>query len=174
MKTLTLLLSILCATTLQASDFNILDFGAKNDTTFVSTDALQKAIDQSSEKGGRVIIPTGNYKTGTLILRSNVHLYLEMGATLFGSTQLKDYKKMKSDYVSLRTQTTTIQLIYADNVENVSIDGYGTIDGRGSAFKKLSWNDEGITRPHLLRFINSRDIVVKDITLKNSGCWMQH
>ena len=81
---------------------------------------------------------------------------------------------MKSDYVSLRTHTTTIQLIYADKVKNVVISGFGTIDGRGRAFKKLSWNDEGITRPHLLRFIQSEDVTVKDITLKNSGCWMQH
>ena len=54
------------------------------------------------------------------------------------------------------------------------IDGFGTIDGRGRSFKKLSWNDEGITRPHLLRFIQSSDITLRDITLKNSGCWMQH
>ena len=107
-------------------------------------------------------------------MKSDVHLYLEQGATLYGSTDLKDYLPMKSDYVSLRTHTTTIQLIYADKVKNVVISGYGTIDGRGRAFKKLSWNDEGITRPHLLRFIQSEDITVKDITLKNSGCWMQH
>ena len=81
---------------------------------------------------------------------------------------------MKSDYLSLRTQTTTIQLIYADGVQDVSIDGFGTIDGRGRAFKKLSWNDEGITRPHLIRFIQSQDILVRGITLRNSGCWMQH
>lgn len=174
MRKIIALLALMCSTCTYASDYNILEFGAKNDTTQISTEAIQNAIDKCAEHGGRVIVPAGNFKTGTLILRSNVHLYLEMGATLYGSTELKDYKKMKSDYVSLRTQTTTIQLIYADNVKNVSIDGYGTIDGRGSAFKKLSWNDEGITRPHLLRFINSKDIVVKDITLKNSGCWMQH
>ena len=81
---------------------------------------------------------------------------------------------MKSDYVSLRTKTNTIQLIYADKVKNVTIDGYGTIDGRGRVFKKHSWNDEGITRPHLLRFVQSEDITVKGVTLKNSGCWMQH
>ena len=63
---------------------------------------------------------------------------------------------MKSDYVSLRTQGETVQLIYADRASNVSISGFGTIDGRGAAFPKLSWNDEGITRPHLLRFINCR------------------
>ena len=159
----------------EAADYTILDFGAKSDTTVLSTAALQQAIDACSEAGGgRVVVPAGHYKIGTIVLKSNVHLYLEQGATLYGSTDLKDYRPMKSDYVSLRTKTNTIQLIYADKVKNVTIDGYGTIDGRGRAFKKHSWNDEGITRPHLLRFIQSEDITVKGITLKNSGCWMQH
>ena len=159
----------------EAADYNILNYGAKSDTTVLSTTALQQAIDDCSKAGGgRVVVPAGIYKIGTIIMKSDVHLYLEQGATLYGSTDLKDYLPMKSDYVSLRTHTTTIQLIYADKVKNVVISGYGTIDGRGRAFKKLSWNDEGITRPHLLRFIQSEDITVKDITLKNSGCWMQH
>ena len=159
----------------EAADYNIMNYGAKSDTTKLSTAALQQAIDDCSEAGGgRVVVPAGIYKIGTVILKSDVHLYLEQGATLYGSTDLKDYLPMKSDYVSLRTHTTTIQLIYADKVKNVVISGFGTIDGRGRAFKKLSWNDEGITRPHLLRFIQSEDVTVKDITLKNSGCWMQH
>ena len=158
-----------------ARDYNIVAYGAKADTTFLSTLALQQSIDDCAKaKDGRVVVPTGNYKIGTIVLKSNVHLYLERGATLFGSTDLKDYRPMKSDYVSLRTQTSTIQLIYADGVENVVIDGEGTIDGCGRAFKKLTWNDEGITRPHMIRFIQSKNITVKDITLKNSGCWMQH
>ena len=160
---------------LQAADYNILDYGAVNDTTRLSTTAIQQAIDACSQAGGgRVVVPTGSFKIGTIQLRSHVHLHLEYGATLYGSTSLSDYTPMKSAYVSLRTQTETVQLIYADNVDDVVIDGFGAIDGRGRAFAKLSWNDEGITRPHLLRFIQSRDIVVKDITLRNSGCWMQH
>ena len=159
----------------EARDYNIVTYGAKADTTVLSTKALQQAIDDCAKAGGgRVVVPTGQYKIGSIVLKSDVHLYLEHGATLFGSTDLKDYQPMKSDYVSLRTQTSTIQLIYADKVRNVVIDGFGTIDGRGRAFKKLSWNDEGITRPHLLRFIQSEDVTVKDITLRNSGCWMQH
>jgi polygalacturonase len=158
-----------------ARDYVVTDYGAKADTTVLCTAVLQRCIDLCSEdSGGRVVIPAGNYKTGTIILKSNVHLHLEAGATLFGSTDLKDYLGMKSSYKSLRTHTPTIQLIYADSVENVVVDGYGTIDGQGRVFPKRSWNDEGITRPHLLRFIQSRNIVVKDITLKNSGCWMQH
>ena len=160
---------------LSARDFNILDYGAKSDTTVLSTKAVQQAIDDcSAAGGGRVVVPIGNYKIGTIVLKSDVNFHLEWGATLFGSTNLEDYIPMKSDYVSLRTQTTTIQLIYADKVSNVMIDGMGTIDGRGRSFPKLSWNDEGITRPHLIRFIQSRNIVVRDVTLRNSGCWMQH
>lgn len=167
--------SLLFTAAAQAADYNIVSYGAKSDTTVLSTTAIQQAIDDCSKAGGgRVVVPAGQYKIGTIVLKSDVHLFLEQGATLYGSTDLKDYKPMKSDYVSLRTQTNTIQLIYADKVKNVVIDGYGTIDGRGRAFKKLSWNDEGITRPHLLRFIQGEDITVRNITLKNSGCWMQH
>ena len=170
----TLILS-LWAGKAEARDYNIVAYGAKTDTTMLSTKAVQQAIDDCAKAGGgRVVVPTGQYKIGSIVLKSGVNLYLEQGATLFGSTDLKDYLPMKSDYVSLRTQTSTIQLIYADNVKNVVIDGFGTIDGQGRAFKKLTWNDEGITRPHLIRFIQSQDITIKDITLKNSGCWMQH
>ena len=124
-----LLLAAVSYTT-KGRDYNIVDYGAKADTTQLSTTALQKAIDDcSAAGGGRVIVPAGNYKTGSIRLKSGVHLYIEHGATLYGSTDLKDYTPMKSDYVSLRTQTTTIQLIYADGVKNVVIDGYGTIDG---------------------------------------------
>ena len=165
----------LLAVTASAKDYVITDFGAVSDTTVLSTMALQKAIDECSRQGGgRVVVPTGMFKTGSIELRSHVELHLEHGATLYGSTRVKDYRPMKSDYVSLRTQTTTIQLIYADGVQDVVISGTGCIDGRGSAFPKLSWNDEGITRPHLIRFIQSQDITLRDVTLRNSGCWMQH
>ncbi len=172
---LLVLLVAVAALTASARDYVITDYGARNDTTVLSTTAIQQCIDACSrDGGGRVVIPAGNYTTGTLLLRSHVHLHLEQGATLYGSTRLSDYRRVRSSYQSLRTHTETIQLLYGDSVEQVVIDGYGTIDGRGSVFPKLTWNDEGITRPHLLRFIQSRDITVRDITLKNSGCWMQH
>ena len=175
MRQISIVLAGLFWLTASAKDYNIVDFGAKSDTTVLSTAAIQQTIDACSKAGGgRVVVPAGNYKTGTIVLKSHIDLYLETGATLYGSTRLEDYRQMKSDYVSLRTQVPTIQLIYADNVEDVSISGYGTIDGRGRAFKKLTWNDEGITRPHLLRVIRGRDITVRDVTLRNSGCWMQH
>lgn len=168
-------LIVFASLSISARTFNISEFGAVADTTCLSTSSIQRAIDECSKSGGgRVVVPTGNFKTGSLQLKSNVHLYLEEGATLYGSTSIEDYTPYTSNYISLRTGIPTIQLIYADSVENVSITGFGTIDGRGKAFPKLSWNDEGITRPHLLRIIRGKDIEVKGITLKNSGCWMQH
>ncbi|MDE5997875.1 MAG: glycoside hydrolase [Muribaculaceae bacterium] len=174
---LQLFLSILSFANLAmfARSLDITEFGAVADTTYLSTSAIQQAIDECSKSGGgRVVVPTGDFKTGSLQLKSNVHLYLEEGATLYGSTSIEDYIPFTSNYISLRTGIPTIQLIYADSVENVSITGFGTIDGRGKAFPKLSWNDEGITRPHLLRIIRGKDVTIKGITLKNSGCWMQH
>lgn len=176
MRLIIFIMSLLFATGLiTARDFDICDYGAVSDTTKSSTSAIQKAIDSCHlSGGGRVVVPAGEYKTGSLFLKSNVNLYLEEGATLYGSTEIKDYMTATSSYVSLRTGIPTIQLIYADSVENVSISGRGTIDGRGKAFPKLSWNDEGITRPHLLRIIRGKDISISGVTLRNSGCWMQH
>lgn len=163
------------ALTAEARVYDITDYGAVSDTTRLSTAAVQKAIDScNAAGGGTVSVPAGNYKIGSIVLRSNVTLNLENGATLYGSTDIADYQPMTTDYVSLRTNVPTIQLIYADNASNVAITGLGTIDGRGKAFPKLTWNDEGITRPHLLRLIRCSDVTVSGVTLKNSGCWMQH
>lgn len=163
------------ALTAEARVYDITDYGAVSDTTRLSTAAVQKAIDSCNAAcGGTVSVPAGNYKIGSIVLRSNVTLNLENGATLYGSTDIADYQPMTTDYVSLRTNVPTIQLIYADNASNVTITGLGTIDGRGKAFPKLTWNDEGITRPHLLRLIRCSDVTVSGVTLKNSGCWMQH
>lgn len=158
-----------------AREFNILDYGAAGDTAFLSTSAIQQAIDNCHKSGGgSVVVPAGSFKTGSIFLKSNVNLYLKSGAVLYGSRNLADYIEVKPAYVSLRTQEATIQLIYAENARNVSITGYGTIDGQGSSFKKLTTNDEGITRPHMVRFITCTNVLVENVSLRNSGCWMQH
>lgn len=172
---LTLFCGVAGAFASHAAVHDITAYGAVADTTRLSTSAIQRAIDAcNAAGGGEVLVPAGDWKTGSIFLKSNVTLRLENGATLYGSTDIRDYIPVKTDYVSLRTHTPTIQLIYADKARSVAITGQGTIDGRGAAFPKLTWDDEGITRPHLLRFIQCSDITVSGITLRNSGCWMQH
>ena len=48
---------------------NILDFGAVAGGAVLSTEAIQKAIDQvSNAGGGRVVVPSGVFKSGTIWL----------------------------------------------------------------------------------------------------------
>ena len=47
---------------IMAKDYVVTDFGAKSDTTVVSTDAVQQCIDLcSADGGGRVVVPAGQY-----------------------------------------------------------------------------------------------------------------
>lgn len=108
--------------------FSILDFGAVNDTSVVSTGAIQKAIDECSEKGGKVIIPEGKYVSGTLNIKSNVELFLDKGAELLGSLSLSDY----SDTITGAVEAPAFDkcLLYAKNASNIKISGSGKINGR--------------------------------------------
>ena len=95
MRTTSFLLALAVALSAGAADFNILKYGVRADTARLSTAALQKAIDDCSRAGGgRVVVPAGGYKIGSVVLKSNVHLYLEEGATLYGSTDIRDYLPM--------------------------------------------------------------------------------
>jgi len=77
---------------LKAQDFLITDFGAKAGISYTNTIAINKAIETCAGKGGgRVIIPAGIFKSGTLLMKDHVTLYLESGATLLASTDLKDF-----------------------------------------------------------------------------------
>jgi polygalacturonase len=116
-------------THLQAKEYSILDFGAKEGQ--LSTTAIQKAIDECSEAGGgRVIIPAGTFITGTVFLKSNVNLYLENGSVLKGSTNLNDYSR----------QGRSPGITYCEDAINVGISGTGTIDGSGDSFYDFSKN----------------------------------
>ncbi|MBP3784855.1 MAG: glycoside hydrolase family 28 protein, partial [Butyrivibrio sp.] len=70
--------------------YNILDYGAVSDGETKCTAAIQKAIDDCSSTGGRVLIPAGRFLSGTLRLKSDVELHLEHGARLISSLDEKD------------------------------------------------------------------------------------
>jgi parallel beta-helix repeat protein len=160
--------------TSQAENLNVLDMGATPDGRALNTTIIQKAIDQCYQTGGgEVVFPQGKYLIGSIILKSGVCLNLQKGATLLGSTNLEDYQPVKPKYVALRTGQQTIQLIFAEGQENISIIGQGTIDGQGKAFVR-DGNDEGILRPHVIQFINCKNVKIEGIFMTNSGAWMQH
>lgn len=153
-----------------AADYLITDFGAKSGMNILNTAAIQKAIDECAKKGGgNVIVPKGKFMTGALQLKSGVTLYLEKKATLYGSTNPKDYVLNKNSGIII-----TAQLLFAAGAKNIGIAGQGTIDGQGAYFNDKDCNAVGITRPMLIRFDSCRDIIISDVTLRNAGVWMQH
>ena len=63
-------------------NYNIMAYGAVADGQTNCREAIQKAIDHCNENGGgRVVVPAGKYLSGTIILKSNVELHLENGAS---------------------------------------------------------------------------------------------
>jgi polygalacturonase len=152
----------------------ITDFGASTDAGHVNTKEIQSAIDHCAGAGGGVVvIPAGTFVTGTLLLHSHVRLELSPGALLLGSTNLDDYPMQPTPaYRSLKDAAGFRALIYAENQENISLGGQGTIDGQGASFKWGGNDMDG--RPRLLLFISCRDVRVEDLQLRNSGIWMEH
>src|SRR5689334_6807386 len=77
-------------------DFPITNYGAKPGMTYLNTVAINKAIDACYKSGGgRVVVPAGVFRSGMLLMKNNVELYLEMGANLVASTDLKDFPMQK-------------------------------------------------------------------------------
>jgi len=147
--------------------FNVRDFGATGDGVSKETCALQEAIDAcAASGGGTVVFPSGRYLSGTLLLKSNVTLHVGAGATLLGSPDSEDYT---TDIMGFRDAVGADRgraLIVAYQQENVAIEGRGVIDGQGK-----DWKD---ARPMILRFLECQKVSVTDVTLKDSGAWVQH
>lgn len=160
----------------QSHEFSVQAYGAEGDGNTLDTAAIQSAIDAcASAGGGTVYFPAGTYLSGTITFKSHVALYLEAGAMLLGSTSLDDYPVTIPEYRSYTDNYTERSLIYAENVENISILGRGTIDGQGAAFKERRTQENPYKmRPYMIRVIQSRDVTVRDITIRNSPMWVQH
>lgn len=63
--------------------FPVTDFGAGTENPPVrNTEAFNSAICAAAENGGTVVIPAGTFYTYTILLKSNVNLYLEEGAVV--------------------------------------------------------------------------------------------
>ena len=128
-------LILLCFNLVYAQTYNIIDFGAKPDGSFVNTDPINNAINQCSLLGGgTVIIPKGKFITGTIYLKSNVNLNLERGSVLIGSEDINNYDIMPEGYYY--SGKNYMGILFANDVINVSITGKGVIDGRGTFFMK--------------------------------------
>lgn len=173
-------------------DFNILDFGAIGDGTANDTAAIQAAIDAcSAAGGGRVVLPGGKtYRSGALMLCSDLEFHLEMGAVLKGSDLLSDYLLSGSTSVAPEKRALpsyenceyagapTHYFLYAKDCENLAITGFGRIDGNEELFygEVTHWHIEGSFYPRspMLFLENVSHLTIRQVTLARSAFWTVH
>ena len=117
--------------------FVISDFGAVADGHTLNTDAITKAIQACSEKGGGiVVIPPGTWITGPLKLESNVNLHLDPGALLQFSSRIENYPLVAGfDGKSKRYIVTP--LIWGYRLKNIAVTGDGVLDGAGEIWRPV-------------------------------------
>ena len=186
--------AIMCLGSVQGAvrgEFLITDFGAKGDGVSLDTTAIQQAIDTCSKSGGgRVVVPAGTWKTGTIWFRDHVELHLRQGARLLGSENLADYNKddaYEQNYWELVEGWCGKHLVLAIEVEDIALTGEGTIDGNGRAFfdpkppdrpNSVCWRQggansrKGIYRPGTtITVIECKDVRIRDVKLVDMTSW---
>ena len=117
--------------------FDVRDYGATGRKTDDARAAIQRAIDAcAAADGGKVYLPPGEYTAGTIHLRSHVRLYIESGATLYASKDANTFDKSA--------------LLYGEDLENITIEGRGTIDGQSAYEWRLDDLDDAYIRENKL------------------------
>ena len=165
--------------------FNVRSFGATGNKDDDAKKAIQSAIDACAKAGGgTVLLPAGAYTSGTLHLRSHVRLYVASGATLFGS---KDESAFDTD-----------ALLLGEDLENITIEGRGTINGQAEYDWQMNVIDDGYIRdnqkaaeaagvplmrsfpkgmgtrkiyPHMIKLLRCRDVRIAGLSIINSPSW---
>jgi polygalacturonase len=117
--------------------FNVRDFGAVGDGTNLDSPAIDKAINTAAEAGGgTVLVPAGTYLSGSIHLKSNIHLLIDAGATILGAPQKMNAYDETEPFPGIAYQDGGHcyfhnSLIWGENLTNVFITGHGTINGGG-------------------------------------------
>lgn len=157
---------------------NVRDCGAVGDGVQLETTSLQRAVDRAAVEGGRVQVPPGRYRTGTVVLKSRVTLELLPGACLFGSDDLADYLPRVWGH---HNDITPWHLLLAEDATDISIVGEGAIDGNGSAFwepeRPSAWHfwKEHVRRPSpMVELVRCRGVRIENVRLTGSGGWNLH
>lgn len=156
---------------------------------------IQAAIDKAAaEGGGRVVVPAGEWSTGTIEMRSHVELHLLKGAVLKGSTKEADYNRndaFPENFWSPGEEWSGGHLVLGYKVEDVAITGEGVIDGNGPAFfgecdedSRWPWYKYGLKlhpmdrtwfRPGpMVAFFRSKNIRLEGVSLVNTPAWTCH
>ncbi len=179
----------------QTAIYYISDYGATGDKNQLVTPMIQQAIDDChNDGGGTVYFSPGEYLSGTITLKSNVALHLEAGAILLASQDEKDYQVDFDIYKGNNADTDV--LIYANQAENIAIEGRGLIHGQARReYREVQEMDSFIAEEtenareagvemkkyhkippvvNLIYLVDSKDITIREVTIKESVGWTLH
>ncbi|HEV2494078.1 MAG TPA: glycosyl hydrolase family 28 protein [Terriglobia bacterium] len=165
--------------------FNVKTYGATGRKSNNARPAIQKAIDACARAGGgTVYLPPGDYTSGTLHLRSHVRFYIASGATLFGAEEDSAFD--------------TDGLLVGEDLENITIEGRGTINGQAKYDWRMNVIDDGYIRdnqksaeaagvplmrsfpkglgarkiyPHMIKLLRCKDVRIAGLSIIDSPSW---
>jgi hypothetical protein len=169
--------------------FNVRHYGATGQPGDDARPGIQQAIDRcAAAGGGTVLIPPGQYTSGTLRLRSRVRLVLEAGAVVRAASDPAAYP--------FDAQPSKAALLWGEDLEAVTIEGRGTLGGqaqyewreddweRAFEHKQLMQQLGGSLRrpfpagfpqrrlfPHLIWLGRCKDVRLSGLTLTSAPGW---
>lgn len=161
----------------------ITDYGVKQDSTLLQTEAIQAVIDKAAKDGGGVIVvPKGTFLSGALFFKQGTHLHLDEGGTIKGVDYIRWYP-VKDSRMEGQNLKYFAALINAEGLNGFTITGKGTINGNGERFWREFWirrqynrqctNLEAM-RPRLVFIRDCNDVRIEDVHLINSAFWTCH
>ncbi|KAF8413305.1 hypothetical protein HHK36_001283 [Tetracentron sinense] len=163
---------------------SITDFGGVGDGITLNTKAFEEAIyriQRLRRRGGTLLyIPPGVYLTGSFNLTSRMTLYLARGAVIRATQDTLTWPLIAPLPSYGRGRELPggryMSFIHGDGLHDVIITGEnGTIDGQGDVWWNM-WRQRSLqfTRPNLIEFMNSRNIIISNTIFLNSPFWNIH
>ncbi|CAD5171836.1 unnamed protein product [Musa acuminata subsp. malaccensis] len=164
--------------------FNLTDFGGVGDGKTLNTAAFERAVEAisklGSRGGGQLNVPAGLWLTAPFNLTSHMTLFLAEDAVILGIEDESYWPLMPPlpsyGYGREHKGPRYGSLIHGQNLKDIVITGHnGTINGQGQAWwTKYKKRILTYTRGPLVQLMWSKDIVISNITLRDSPFWTLH
>ncbi len=154
------------------------EFGLHPDADRPQTEALNGALRALSEAGGgTLVLGPGLYRTGTVVLRSRVTLYLHEGAVLQAADDLDGFPLEPEERINRDLPPSLIpgarrRLILGEGIEHAAIVGRGVICGNGSEWRRRHVRPRCNT--NLVRLVDSHHVRLEGVILRDSEQWSVH
>jgi polygalacturonase len=160
--------------------FDVRRFGARGDGVTIDTGAINGAIEAAGANGrpgstgGTVYFPAGTYASYSIHLQSNVALYLAEGATVLAASPAgsQGYDPAEpgagNPFQDFGHSHWHNSLIWGEGLQNITIYGPGTIDGKGLVAGGAQ-ESAPLQGNKAIALKLCRNVAIRDITIVNGG-----